>query len=49
MNSPRLWISFEDRVGFVFDVSGVIFAWRLNIVAGSLNLEYTPLANVIGR
>lgn len=41
MDSPRLRISFEDRVGFVFDVSRVIFARRLNIVsieiqAGSL-------------
>jgi len=33
LSSPRLWISFEDRVGFVFDVSRVIFAWRLNIVS----------------
>ncbi|MFZ5648731.1 MAG: sigma 54-interacting transcriptional regulator [Bacillota bacterium] len=33
MESPRLRISFEDRVGFVFDVSKVIFVWRLNIVS----------------
>ncbi|TEB05988.1 Transcriptional regulatory protein TyrR [Pelotomaculum schinkii] len=33
MDNPRLWISFEDRVGFVFDISRVIFAWRLNIVS----------------
>ncbi|MFZ5651175.1 MAG: sigma 54-interacting transcriptional regulator [Bacillota bacterium] len=33
MESPRLRISFEDRVGLVFDVSKVIFVWRLNIVS----------------
>lgn len=33
MESPRLKISFEDRVGFVFDVSKVIFIRRLNIVS----------------
>lgn len=33
MDNPRLWISFEDRVGFLFDISRVIFAWRLNIVS----------------
>lgn len=45
MDNPRLMISFADRVGFVFDISRVIFAWRLNIVsieitrAGSLYLH----------
>ncbi len=32
MESPRLRISFEDRVGFLFDVSRVMVAWGLNIL-----------------
>lgn len=51
MDSPRLRISFEDRVGFVFDISKVIFAWRLNIVsieiskAGSLYLHIEQIGS----
>jgi len=56
MDNPRLWISFEDRVGFVFDISRVIFAWRLNIVsieitrAGSLyvNIEKIDVRELVG-
>ncbi|MEW6624795.1 MAG: hypothetical protein AB1420_16995 [Bacillota bacterium] len=33
MESPRLKISFTDRVGFVFDVSRVIFNRGLNILS----------------
>ena len=33
MDSPKLQICFEDRIGFVLDISRVIFAWGLNILS----------------
>ncbi|WP_148135842.1 sigma 54-interacting transcriptional regulator [Candidatus Formimonas warabiya] len=33
MENPRLKINFKDRVGFVFDVSRVIFNWGINILS----------------
>ncbi|MFZ5643645.1 MAG: sigma 54-interacting transcriptional regulator [Bacillota bacterium] len=44
MTNPRFKIDFKDRVGFVFDISKTIFAWRLNILsieimAGSLYIH----------
>lgn len=33
MESLKLQISFKDRIGFVFDISRVIFNWGLNIVS----------------
>jgi transcriptional regulator of aroF, aroG, tyrA and aromatic amino acid transport len=33
LDSPKLQISFEDRMGFVLDISQVIFAWGLNILS----------------
>ena len=39
MKKPRLRIRFKDRVGFVFDISRVIFTWRLNIVSIEIQLD----------
>jgi TyrR family helix-turn-helix protein/PAS domain S-box-containing protein len=33
LDSPKLQICFEDRIGFVLDISRVIFAWGLNILS----------------
>ncbi len=46
MDNPRLWISFEDRVGFVFDISRVIFAWRLNIVSIEITRSGSLYVNI---
>lgn len=37
MDSPKLQICFRDRIGFVLDISRVIFDWGLNIL--SLEIE----------
>lgn len=39
MDSLRLKISFEDRKGFVFDVSKVILDWGLNIISIEIKLN----------
>lgn len=48
MHSPRIHIKFNDRVGFVFEITRVILTWQLNILSlefqiGSL---YIQLENI---